>query len=132
MVQRSPSHFQTGTYYWAHVRIFNSCYYVELYATQHEKMCVIDEAIAFMGGLDMCFGRWDTAQHVLVDDGDMTGPEGSEYVWPGMSCSAQTCLSNNVVRSGKDYSNERVVEFHTLNKPEQDMYDRTKVPRMPW
>ena len=34
--------------------------------------------------------------------------------------------------SGKDYSNERVIEFHTLNKPEQDMYDRTKVPRMPW
>ncbi|KAF8586907.1 phospholipase D [Ramaria rubella] len=99
LVQRSPSHFQTGTYYWAH----------------HEKMCVIDEAIAFMGGLDLCFGRWDTAQHVLVDDGDMGDSEGSEFIWPG-----------------KDYSNERVVEFHTLNKPEQDMYDRSKVPRMPW
>jgi len=46
-------------------------------------MCVIDEAIAFMGGIDLCFGRWDTAQHVLIDDGDMTGPDGSEYVWPG-------------------------------------------------
>lgn len=57
---------------------------------QHEKMCVIDEVIAFMGGLDLCFGRWDTAQHVLVDDGDLTGPEGSEYVWPGMSCSVPT------------------------------------------
>jgi phospholipase D1/2 len=40
-VQRSPSHFQTGTFYWAH----------------HEKLCVIDETIAFMGGLDACFGR---------------------------------------------------------------------------
>ncbi len=37
-VQRSPSHFQTGTFYWAH----------------HEKLCVIDETIAFMGGLDLC------------------------------------------------------------------------------
>ena len=63
---------------------------VRLYAVQHEKMCVIDEAIAFMGGLDLCFGRWDTAQHVLVDDGDLTGPEGSEYVWPGMSCPVPT------------------------------------------
>ncbi|KIJ54658.1 hypothetical protein M422DRAFT_240742 [Sphaerobolus stellatus SS14] len=98
-VQRSPSHFQTGTYYWAH----------------HEKMCVIDEAIAFMGGFDLCFGRWDTAQHVLVDDGEMEGASKGDFIWPG-----------------KDYSNERVVEFHTLNKPEQDMYDRTKVPRMPW
>jgi len=29
-------------------------------------------------------------------------------------------------------ANERVVEFHTLNKPFEDMFDRTKVPRMPW
>lgn len=33
---------------------------------------------------------------------------------------------------GKDYSNPRVVDFHALNKPEDDMYDRSKVPRMPW
>ncbi|RPD77444.1 phospholipase D [Lentinus tigrinus ALCF2SS1-7] len=98
MVQRSPSHFQTGTFYWAH----------------HEKMCVIDQAIAFMGGLDHCFGRWDTPQHVLVDDPD-PGPDGPEYIWPG-----------------KDYSNPRVLDFHALSKPHEDMYDRTKVPRMPW
>jgi hypothetical protein len=41
-------------------------------------------------------------------------------------------VCDSLYPSGKDYSNERVVEFHTLNKPEQDMYDRTKVPRMPW
>ena len=58
--------------------------------------------------------RWDTPQHVLVDDPD-PGPDGPEYIWPG-----------------KDYSNPRVLDFHTLNKPHEDMYDRTKVPRMPW
>ncbi|KAG8909645.1 Phospholipase D1 [Tulasnella sp. 408] len=99
MVQRSPAHFSTGTFYWAH----------------HEKMCVIDEAIAFMGGLDLCFGRWDTPQHILVDDGNMEGAEGSTQIWPG-----------------KDYSNARVMDFHTLNKPHEDMYDRSKVARMPW
>ncbi|KAG8968175.1 Phospholipase D1 [Tulasnella sp. 425] len=99
MVQRSPAHFSTGTFYWAH----------------HEKMCVIDEAIAFMGGLDLCFGRWDTPQHVMVDDGNLEGPEGSNQIWPG-----------------KDYSNARVMDFHTLNKPHEDMYDRSKVARMPW
>ncbi|KAJ7696033.1 phospholipase D [Mycena rosella] len=97
LVQRSPSHFQTGTFYWAH----------------HEKMCVIDQTIAFMGGLDLCFGRWDTPQHVIIDDVD-AGGEHSE-IWPG-----------------KDYSNPRLSDFHTLNKPEEDMYDRTKIPRMPW
>ncbi|KAI0755244.1 phospholipase D [Daedaleopsis nitida] len=98
MVQRSPSHFQTGTFYWAH----------------HEKLCVIDQAIAFMGGLDHCFGRWDTPQHVLIDDPE-GGPEGTDSIWPG-----------------KDYSNPRVGDFHTLNKPHEDMYDRGKVARMPW
>jgi hypothetical protein len=33
---------------------------------------------------------------------------------------------------GKDYSNPRVNDFHALNKPFEDMYDRSKVPRMPW
>lgn len=33
---------------------------------------------------------------------------------------------------GKDYSNARVGDFHTLNKPGEDMYDRGKIPRMPW
>jgi hypothetical protein len=33
---------------------------------------------------------------------------------------------------GKDYSNPRVADFHTLNKPEEDLHDRTKIPRMPW
>ena len=36
-----------------------------------------------MGGLDMCFGRWDTPQHVLVDDPDTFDPEAGEQVWPG-------------------------------------------------
>ncbi|CED85185.1 Phospholipase D1 [Phaffia rhodozyma] len=100
-IQRSPSHFATGTFYWSH----------------HEKMCVIDEKIAFMGGVDLCFGRWDTPQHSLVDDDfDPNVVEGEDGpVWPG-----------------KDYSNPRVLDFHTLNKPFDDIYDRQKVPRMPW
>ncbi|OCF40014.1 phospholipase D [Kwoniella heveanensis CBS 569] len=99
MVQRSPSHFQTGTFYWSH----------------HEKLCVIDETIAFMGGLDLCYGRWDTSQHILTDDDHISpdGPDGP--VW-----------------RGKDYSNERVMEYANLDKPFEDMFDRTKVPRMPW
>jgi phospholipase D1/2 len=36
-----------------------------------------------MGGLDACFGRWDTAQHVLIDDGEPHGPPGAEQIWIG-------------------------------------------------
>jgi hypothetical protein len=44
---------------------------------------------------------------------------------PGM-----TYLTSNA--TGKDYSNPRILDFHTLNKPHEDMYDRGKIPRMPW
>lgn len=40
---------------------------VILYWAHHEKLCLIDGRIAFMGGLDLCFGRWDTNQHFIAD-----------------------------------------------------------------
>ncbi|TIA88119.1 hypothetical protein E3P99_02758 [Wallemia hederae] len=96
MVQRSPSHITTGVLYFSH----------------HEKLCVIDQTMAFMGGLDLCFGRWDTPQHICVDEG---GENGEDMIWPG-----------------KDYSNARVSDFRDVNKPNEDMFDRTNTPRMPW
>ena len=33
-----------------------------LYWAHHEKLCLVDGHIAFMGGLDLCYGRWDTNQ----------------------------------------------------------------------
>jgi phospholipase D1/2 len=90
-----------------------------------------------MGGLDLCFGRWDTPQHVLVDDPDTLDFEASDQVWPGQFAGFSALyvtefrIEHSVI-AGKDYSNGRVGDFHTLNKPEEDMYDRGKVPRMPW
>lgn len=119
-VQRSPSHFQTGTFYWAH----------------HEKLCVIDETIAFMGGLDLCFGRWDTPGHVLVDDAEFDREEGNmarNHVSedPALLGPARDGREAHVW-PGQDYANERVMEWHTLSKPEQDLFPRDKFPRMPW
>jgi len=50
--------------------------------------------------------------------------------WYANESSDKVCVLTRV--QGKDYSNPRVSDFHTLNKPEEDMYDRTKTPRMPW
>ncbi|KAI7828836.1 hypothetical protein BC939DRAFT_443074 [Gamsiella multidivaricata] len=77
----------------------------------HEKLIVIDNMIAFIGGLDLCFGRWDTAEHTLVD------LEESElgHHWPG-----------------QDYCNPRIKDFSDLSKPDVDTIDRTENPRMPW
>eukprot|EP00092_Neocalanus_flemingeri_P002528 GFUD01002705.1.p1 GENE.GFUD01002705.1~~GFUD01002705.1.p1 ORF type:complete len:857 (-),score=228.01 GFUD01002705.1:69-2507(-) len=35
----------------------------------HEKCVVVDQSTAFLGGIDLCFGRWDTHSHRLTDIG---------------------------------------------------------------
>lgn len=37
------------------------------YFSHHEKLCVVDNKLAAMGGLDACYGRWDTHNHPLAD-----------------------------------------------------------------
>ena len=105
-VQRSPNQFRQNTFFWAH----------------HEKICIIDHMVAFVGGIDLCFGRWDTPQHSVVDD-KLTGFEASDAPKDADHCQ---------LWPGKDYSNPRVQDFYALEKPYEEMYDRTKVPRMPW
>ncbi len=45
---------------------------------QHEKLIVIDDAIAFVGGLDLTKTRWDTPSH-QVDDPLRVDPDGTPY-----------------------------------------------------
>jgi phospholipase D1/2 len=53
---RHPDHYiGSGTFFWAH----------------HEKLLIIDQLIAFVGGIDFCYGRWDDSQHVLTDLGSV-------------------------------------------------------------
>lgn len=47
-------------------------------ASQHQKIIVIDDAIAFVGGLDLTKSRWDTRAH-LPDDPRRVGPDGKKY-----------------------------------------------------
>ena len=105
-VQRSPNQIRQGTFFWAH----------------HEKICIVDHMIAFVGGIDLCFGRWDTPQHSVVDD-KHTGFEPLD-----MPKDADHCQ----LWPGKDYSNPRVQDFYALDKPYEEMYDRAVIPRMPW
>lgn len=29
----------------------------------HEKMIVVDQSVAFLGGIDLCLGRWEDDSH---------------------------------------------------------------------
>ena len=37
-------------------------------ASQHEKLVIVDDAVAFCGGLDLTIRRWDTPRHDPGDD----------------------------------------------------------------
>ena len=36
--------------------------------SSHEKIIVIDQILAFVGGIDLAFGRWDNECHMISDD----------------------------------------------------------------
>ncbi|MBI1912752.1 MAG: phospholipase [Deltaproteobacteria bacterium] len=47
-------------------------------ASQHQKFVVIDGALAFLGGLDICAGRWDERSH-MPRNPDRVNPDGLAY-----------------------------------------------------
>ncbi len=47
-------------------------------ASQHQKIVVVDNRLAFCGGLDLSNSRWDTPQH-RVDDPRPVDPNGKPY-----------------------------------------------------
>ncbi|XP_077365786.1 phospholipase D1-like [Festucalex cinctus] len=55
-VMRHPDHVSSAVYLWAH----------------HEKIVVIDQSVAFVGGIDLAYGRWDDGEHRLTDVGSVT------------------------------------------------------------
>ncbi|KAK0616265.1 hypothetical protein B0T14DRAFT_243475 [Immersiella caudata] len=105
-VQRSPNQFKKNQFFFAH----------------HEKIVIVDHDIAFVGGIDLCFGRWDCPQHPVADD-KPTGFEPQDNPKDAEHCQ---------LFPGKDYSNPRVQDFFRLNEPYEEMYERGKIPRMPW
>ncbi|WEJ95065.1 Phospholipase D1 [Yamadazyma tenuis] len=110
-VIRSPNQLLQNTYFWAH----------------HEKLCVVDSTVAFIGGIDLCYGRFDTPDHVITDDSGI-----SFSVLDNDHVPTEQDFTDFQIFPGKDYSNPRVKDFFGLDKPYESMYDRTTTPRMPW
>lgn len=54
-VMRHPDHVSSSVYLWAH----------------HEKLVIIDQSVAFVGGIDLAYGRWDDHEHRLTDVGSV-------------------------------------------------------------
>lgn len=85
---------------------------VILYWAHHEKLCLIDGKTAFMGGLDLCFGRWDTNQHPIAD--------------------AHPSNLDNIVFPGQDFNNARIADFQDVAHPDKNILNRKTSSRMGW
>lgn len=48
------------------------------YAAHHQKIVVVDDCIAFVGGIDLTVRRWDTPEH-RIGDPDRIDPDGNAY-----------------------------------------------------
>ncbi|XP_030843642.1 phospholipase D1 [Strongylocentrotus purpuratus] len=143
-VMRHPDHLPggAGVMLWAH----------------HEKGVIIDQRIAFIGGIDICYGRWDDFRHRLVDTGDacyqQEEPAG-EDVPDGRAKQARNQnggLGHNgyltgvekrmhslgIVEGakqlwlGKDYYNPIFKDVVQPELPFEETMDRSSVPRLPW
>lgn len=71
-------------------------------ASHHQKIVVIDDCVAFCGGIDMTLGRWDTRDH--ADKCDRIDPDGCDYMpWHD----ATTAIQGPAARALGDLCRER-------------------------
>lgn len=73
------------------------------WASHHQKIVVVDDRVAFSGGLDITQRRWDTPEH-LAHDQRRVDPGGHAY---GPFHDVQICVEGNVARALGDIARER-------------------------
>jgi len=81
--------------------------------SHHDKHVTIDQETAFLGGIDITFGRYETSEYRLRDD----DPNVQNQLFPGA-----------------DYGNPRIGDVDNPELPMQDnaFHDRERIARMPW
>lgn len=74
--------------------------------SHHEKAVIVDQTVACMGGIDLCYGRYDNPKHSIV--------ENNPLIYPGI-----------------EYTNCRIKDFEKVREYWVDACSRNE-PRMPW
>ncbi|KAF8962898.1 phospholipase D/nuclease [Flammula alnicola] len=80
--------------------------------SHHEKIVIVDNRYAAIGGLDLCFGRWDTHTHSLAD---VHPTDFSKTLFPG-----------------QDYNNARIMDFKDVYNYVSNTLSILDNARMPW
>uniref|UniRef100_A0A8C4I299 Phospholipase n=1 Tax=Dicentrarchus labrax TaxID=13489 RepID=A0A8C4I299_DICLA len=112
-VMRHPDHVSSSVYLWAH----------------HEKIVVIDQSVAFVGGIDLAYGRWDDREHRLTDVGSVTRSKTHQT----LNLCLSTLFSCSQAGSTNTPSGKRVSSDHGVAKsngqgtPPGDLVDLPKL-----
>ena len=84
----------------------------DLLWSHHEKLVIIDQIIGYVGGLDLCWGRWDTHAHPIYEEVNIQ----QKYNFPAI-----------------DYSNARIRDFNKVEDYLKESCNREGFElRMPW
>ncbi|CAF0825220.1 unnamed protein product [Brachionus calyciflorus] len=100
-VLRHPEHSPSGVFLWSH----------------HEKMVIIDQSVAFFGGIDLCFGRWDDDLHRLIDLGRQ---ENRTELDPPVTTETHAYNLANLAQQIQKYPKERAIDVEK-NTGETDL-----------
>ena len=84
---------------------------LDLLWSHHEKLVIIDQVIGYVGGLDLCWGRYDTNEHPIYEAPNSE----KKYYYPFI-----------------DYSNARICDFVNVENYLVESVPRNTCVRMPW
>jgi phosphatidylserine/phosphatidylglycerophosphate/cardiolipin synthase-like enzyme/uncharacterized membrane protein YdjX (TVP38/TMEM64 family) len=73
-------------------------------ASHHQKLVVVDDRLAFVGGIDLTIRRWDRASHAW-HDGQRVDPDGQPYA---PMHDVQLCLDGAAARALAELARERL------------------------
>lgn len=93
-VMRHPDHVSSSVYLWAH----------------HEKLVIIDQSVAFVGGIDLAYGRWDDNEHRLTDVGSVKRVTSGQSLGSLTAASVESMESLSLKDKRQSHKNEPVLK----------------------
>jgi phospholipase D1/2 len=80
-----------------------------LYWAHHEKLCLIDGELAFMGGLDLCYGRWGEYLNLVLSIACAVLTLGFSDTNQHQIADAHPGDLDRILFPGQDYNNARML-----------------------
>lgn len=135
LTQRHPDHIgsKDDVEFWSHhekvtIVLIRICYQFEL-----PQVVLVDNHFACIGGLDLCFGRWDSHNQYVITLSHSLHPHDRMYdpSFSPLSDVHPTYFADTLF-PGQDYNNARLLDFQHVEDYVSNQLSILESPRMPW